>query len=227
MINDIVISEAKLHEKEILELQVKNQIEMYRSVSENYEIQKRKSHEFKNQILCIESLLKDHEYDEASKYVNNISKTFMGERNVINTNHVIINAVLNTKYQEAISKHMVFVFKVNDLSKIGIDDEDLVVVLANLLNNAIEACEKCEEKKVIKFKFMIEDELIILSVKNTYNQPLIYNNDEIKTSKTVEQDVHGVGIKNIIRIVEKYEGEYVIQNSEREFYFSLIIPIKK
>ena len=69
--------------------------------------------------------------------------------------------------------------------------------------------------------------MIILSVKNTYNQPLIYNNDEIKTSKTVEQDVHGVGIKNIIRIVEKYEGEYVIQNSEREFYFSLIIPIKK
>ena len=146
-----------MHEKEILELQVKNQIEMYRSVSENYEVQKRKSHEFKNQILCIESLLNDHEYDEASKYVNNISKTFMGERNVINTNHVIINAVLNTKYQEAISKHMVFVFKVNDLSKIGIDDEDLVVVLANLLNNAIEACEKCEEKKVIKFKFMIED----------------------------------------------------------------------
>ena len=76
-------------------------------------------------------------------------------------------------------------------------------------------------------RLFLDDDIFILSVKNTYNQPLIYNNDEIKTSKTVEQDVHGVGIKNIIRIVEKYEGEYVIQNSEREFYFSLIIPIKK
>ena len=227
LINDIVIREAKLHEKEILELQVKNQIEMYRSVSENYEVQKRKSHEFKNQILCIESLLKDHEYDEASKYVNNISKTFMGERNVINTNHVIVNAILNTKYQEAISKHIVFVFKVNDLSKISMDDEDLVVVLANLLNNAIEACEKCEEKKVIKFKFMIEDELIIFSVKNTYSQPLVYDNDEIKTSKTVKPDEHGVGIKNVIRIVEKYRGEYVVQNNEKEFYFSIVIPVRK
>lgn len=123
---------------------------------------------------------------------------------------MIINAILNTKYQEAISKHIVFVLKVNDLSRIGIDDEDLVVVLANLLNNAIEACEKCEEKKIIKFKFMVEDELIILSVKNTYNQPLVYDNDEIRNSKTVEPEAHGVGIKNIIRIVEKYEGEYVI-----------------
>ena len=139
---------------------------------------------------------------------------------------MIVNSILNTKYQEAISKHIVFVFKVNDLSRIGIDDEDLVVVLANLLNNAIEACEKCEEKKIIKFKFMVEDELIILSVKNTYNQPLVYDNDEIRTSKTVEPEAHGVGIKNIIRIVEKYEGEYVIQHNEMEFYFSLIISVK-
>lgn len=151
----------------------------------------------------------------------------MGERNVINTNHVIINAILNTKYQEAISKQIVFVFRVNDLSNIGIEDEDLVVVLANLLNNAIEACEKCEEKKVIKFKFMIEDELIILSVKNTYNQPLVYDNDEIKTSKIVKPDEHGVGIKNVIRIVEKYRGEYVVQNNEKEFYFSIVIPVRE
>ena len=42
LINDIVTSEAKLHEKEILGLQFKNQIDMYRSISENYEIQSEK-----------------------------------------------------------------------------------------------------------------------------------------------------------------------------------------
>ena len=212
LINDIVTSEAKLHEKEILGLQFKNQIDMYRSISENYEIQKKKSHEFKNHILCIESLLKAHEYDKASK-------------NVINTNHVIINAILNTKYQEAISKNIVFVFKVNDLSKIVIKDEDLVVILANLLNNAIEACEKCEEKKTIKLKFVIEENLIVLSVKNTCSNLIIYSGNEIKTSKKDEPEMHGIGIKNIIQIVEKYNGEYVIKNEDNEFSFSIIIPL--
>ncbi len=222
LINDIVERETKLHEKEILELQVKNQIQMYHSISENYEIQKNKAHEFKNQILCIEALLKDKEYNEASKYVSNISNSLINEKNAINTNHVIINAILNAKYEEAINKKIVFVFKVNDLQNVKIADEDLVVLLANLLNNAIEACEKCEKSRVIKFKFMIEDAYIILSVKNTYNQPVIYENDEIKTSKTVMPEEHGIGIKNIIRIVEKYDGSYIIQNNGNEFYFSIM-----
>lgn len=227
LINDIVVREAKLHEKEIMELQFKNQLEMYRSMSENYDMQRSKSHEFKNQILCIESLLIEHEYDKVGRYVNKISKSFLEEKNVINTNHVIINAILNAKYKEAINKHIVFVFKVNDLSLIRIEDEDLVVILANLINNAIEASEMCEDKKVIKFKFVIEDESIILSVKNTYVNPIILENNEIKTTKTVMPNEHGVGIKNIIRIVEKYKGEYVVYNNEKEFSFSILIPISE
>ncbi len=224
LINDIVVRENHLHEKNMLKLQVDDQIKMYRSISENFELQKRKSHEFKNQLLCIEALLKEQQYSKANQYVSKISKNFNGEHNAINTNHVIINAMLNAKYQEAINKQIVFVFRVNDLSRISLEDEDLVVILANLLNNAIEACEKCEDKRRIKFKFMLEDGLVILSIKNTYNHTLIYDNDEIKTSKEVTPDEHGVGIKNIIRIVEKYSGSYIIQHDEDEFYFSIMLP---
>lgn len=225
LINDIVEREAKLHEKEMLELQVKNQIEMYHSISENFEIQKRKSHEFKNQILCIEALVKEQEYDELGKYVSRISENFINEKNVINTNHVIINAIVNAKYQEAISKGIVFVFRGNDLSKIKMQDEDLVVLLSNLLNNAIEACEKCQNSKTIKLKFVIDENEVILSVKNTYNHPIVYENNEIKTTKVIRPDEHGVGIKNIIRIVKKYKGSYVIQNSDNEFCFSMLFDI--
>ena len=77
----------------------------------------------------------------------------------------------------------------------------------------------------VKFKFMMEEQMIILSVKNTCNQMIIYHNNEIATTKMINQDEHGVGIKNIIRIVEKYNGEYVIQNDEDQFYFSIIIPL--
>ena len=52
-------------------------------------------------------------------------------------------------------------------------DEDVVTILANLLNNAIEACEACEDKKVIKFKFFKEDDKIIIAVKNTFNYDVI------------------------------------------------------
>ena len=201
-------------------------ISEYRSISENFDRQKRKTHEYKNQIICIASMLGKKQYSELEAYVKKIYGNINDEVDVINTNNVIVNAILNTKYQEAVKKGMVFVFKVNDLSDLGMSDEDVVTVLANLLNNAIEACEKCTEKKIIKFKFIKEDAGIIIAVKNTFQDTICYENGEIKTTKSFEAEEHGVGIKNIIKTVEKYGGSYVIQERDKEFYFSIMIPLQ-
>ena len=166
LINDIMEREVKMHENKVFQIQAKNQLEMYRSISENL---KRKTHEFKNQILCIESLLDKKNYSKLEEYVGKIYGLLNNEPDAINTNNVIVNAILNTKYQEAEAKGIVFAFRVNDLSELKMKDEDVVTILANLLNNAIEACEKCEDKKVIKFKFFKEDDKIIIAVKNTFN----------------------------------------------------------
>lgn len=224
LINDIVEREMKLHENKIFQIQAKNQLEMYRSISENFDNQKRKTHEYKNQIACIESLIDKKQYKKLEEYVKKIYGSLNNEPDAINTNNVIVNAILNTKYQEADAKGIVFVFRVNDLSELKIKDEDVVTILANLLNNAIEACETCEDKKVIRFKFVKEDDMIIIAVKNTFNYDVIYENGEIKSTKTSSVDEHGVGIKNVLKIIDKYNGSYVIEDKNKEFFFSIIIP---
>ena len=64
---------------------------------------------------------------------------------------------------------------------------------------------------------------ILISVKNTYNGKLEIKGGEIQTSKLYEIDEHGIGIKNIIDVIEKYQGSYVIQNDKEEFNFSILI----
>ena len=177
LIYDILKRENKLQEERIYRIQVKNQIGMYRSISENFDKQKKMTHEYKN--------------------------------------------------QEIRDKGIVFVFKINDLSSLNISDEDVVVIMSNLLNNAIEACEKCRGDKIIKLKIVIEDNNAIISVKNTYENAVIYENGEIQTTKILDTDEHGIGIKNIAETIRKYGGSYVIQNDEREFYFSIMIPLVK
>ena len=143
----------------------------------------------------------------------------------IDTNNIIVNAILNTKYQEAEENGIVFVFRINDLSGLRIKDEDIVTILSNLLNNAIEACRKCDiNRRVLKLKFINEDGMIKIGVRNTFNNPILYEKGEIKTTKLERVEEHGVGIKNIIEIIEKYGGSYVIKDSDQEFYFSIIIP---
>ena len=224
LINDIVEREMKMHENKVFQIQAKNQLEMYQSISENYDTQKRKTHEFKNQILCIESLLDKKQYSKLEEYVKKIYGSLNNGPDVINTNNVIVNAILNTKYQEAEAKGIIFVFQVSDLSGLKISDEDVVTILTNLLNNAIEACEACEDKKIIKFKFIKEDDMIIIAVKNTFIYDIVYENGEIKSTKTSSVTEHGIGIKNILKSIEKYDGEYIIEDKNKEFLFSIIIP---
>lgn len=58
-----------------------------------------------------------------------------------------------------------------------IKDEDIVLILSNLLNNAIEASEQCENP-IIKMKFVKEEHQIVLSVTNTFSgKPVIVGKD--------------------------------------------------
>ena len=77
---------------------------------------------------------------------------------------------------------------------------------------------------MIKLKFMIENDDMILSVKNTYNAPIIKRGGSLVTAKK-EKEEHGIGIKNVIKVVEKYHGTYAIQNDDKEFMFSIMIPL--
>ena len=69
-----------------------------------------------------------------------------------------------------------------------------------------------------------EDGMIKIGVKNTFSNPIVYENGEIKSTKLVQAEEHGVGIKNIIEVIEKYGGSYIIKDDNYEFYFSIIIP---
>ncbi|MGP1433387.1 MAG: sensor histidine kinase [Catonella sp.] len=224
LINDILKREIRVRESELFRMRAKNQTDMYRSVSENFVKQRKITHEYKNQILCIESLINTENYEELKNYIKNISGHLSTELDYIKTNNVIVDAILNSKYRETLEKGIIFIFQLNDLSEINLSDEDIVVILSNLLSNAIEACEKYPGKKVIKLKFIEEGGNIIISVKNTYNGKLEIRDGEIQTSKIYDNDEHGIGIKNIIDVIEKYQGSYTIQNDKEEFYFSIMLP---
>ena len=112
-----------------------------------------------------------------------------------------------------------------------------------ICNECVELCQDIIEEEFIDYEYDYDfedlpkpssikaslDEYVIqqdrakkaLSVA-VYNH---YKRINKKTSKKDEPEMHGIGIKNIIQIVEKYNGEYVIKNENNEFSFSIIIPL--
>ncbi len=225
MLNDTLENQARLRENDRMMMEMKSQRELYESISDNYEKQRNMAHEYKNHLLCIEALASKKDYDNLKKYVSKLCGKFDGVFYAIDTNNPIINAVVNTKYQEAIDNETLLSFLVDDLYGIRVDDEDMVVILSNLLNNALEACKKCNER-IIRFKALRENGKIIISVENSCNEKATYRDGQIVTTKTDNPEQHGIGIKNVINIVNKYNGEYVIKSDDNKFLFSIVIPEK-
>ena len=85
----------------------------------------------------------------------------------------------------------------------------------------MEACEKCVDK-MIKVKFVRENEQIVISVMNTYADKPVIVNDSYKTSKE-DKSMHGMGIRNVREVVDKYGGTCVIKHDNLLFRFIVYI----
>ena len=72
----------------------------------------------------------------------------------------------------------------------------MVIILGNLLDNAIEACEKVNTDKYIDILMRYEDGCIILNIKNSFNQVINRAGNEFITLKK-DKDLHGIGIKSV------------------------------
>ena len=90
ILNSVIDNAIEQHEKEVLEIQVKNQLNLYDSISKNYQRQKRISHEFKNHILCISALVDNHQYIDLENYINKMKNKIRSDEICIDTNHVIV-----------------------------------------------------------------------------------------------------------------------------------------
>ena len=225
--DDITEKNYLLQEKRMFEMDAKGQRNLYQSLEEKISIQRSISHDYKNHISYIQALLEKKEYDRISDYLKQVNGEIDHDLDMIDTNNPIANTVINTKYYEAKNAGAVVVCKINDLSDIRMEETDLILLISNLMNNAIEAVERCKNDRIIRFKIIKEGEEFILSVQNTYDGVIRKKGNCYLTTKTKDRQLHGIGIKNIIRIVEKYDGMYNFDYDESEFRAVVIIPMIK
>ncbi|MCL2717620.1 MAG: GHKL domain-containing protein [Lachnospiraceae bacterium] len=207
IIRDIVKKEKTIQNIRLSQERAKNNMNMYSTIVDSYYEQRKKVHDFKNHIGCIQELLGTKMYDTANEYVNSIYNDWKIEINYYNTNNAIINAVINQKYKMAKAKGIMMILSLNDLSKVSIKDDDIVVILSNMLDNAIEACAQIDEgEKIIKFQFHLKEDKITILMRNPVNDNIKIVNNQLVSTKSKPTE-HGIGMKNIEAVVNKYGGE--------------------
>lgn len=208
----------------ILRQQHEYRIQYANNIKMQYDEIKRIKHDMKQSYLVIDSLMSDKKYTEANEYIkSNISNLGKSEV-IIDVGNDFVNAILNSKLTFA--KSMGIEVICSSTSNIGgIDDTDLCSLLGNILDNAIEACEKCKGEKFIETSISIRDNKCSIIVSNSVEAEILKNNKALKTTKK-DTENHGFGVRSIRAIAKKYGGVVNFYQERNMFNCQVVLMLK-
>lgn len=222
-INEIEKSARREQELVLLHRQMEIQSSSLQALEKRYREQRKLTHEFRSQLQTILGLLDQRDLDSAKNYVEQI----LGEQTIrifpVNTRNSFLDALLNQKYQTAAEHNIDIQFQVSDLSQLPLEIDKVVVLLSNLLDNAIEGCCRVEDERMMYCKLIQGKDFLEISVRNT-SVPVTIVDNTIPTSKASKYE-HGYGLPQIRYIMNDFNGTYAMDYSDGWFTFAAEIPM--
>lgn len=219
MFNQQMARQQELHVQTALER------ERAEALMDSYTTQRRLTHEFTNHIEALTLLLQQGEYEEAKAYLATVTKIIAAHTTIMNTHNPLLDALLSKKYEEATRKGVMLYFDLPDLRAIPLEKTDFVMVVSNLLNNAIDAAAQADPPEVY-FRMRKTEEELLLSVRNRVREDLDLPDSQLPRS-TKKEPGHGIGLWNVTGVLRKYQGEYAISCRDKWFRFTCSVPVHR
>ena len=186
-------------------------------------------HDYKNRLAGLKALLDNGDTEKAKEYLADISEKFdiMREHTKTYSNNTLIDSILQNLSVRC-GTDIEFDAAVIVGDELPLPDIDICTIFYNIADNAYEAASKeYEGKKFINFITSRREKWLIVTAENSFDGLLITGKDnELETIKN-DDISHGIGLKNVKRIVEAVPGAMVKiepDMDERIFRISLIFP---
>lgn len=195
----------------------------FAEIQKKYDELRKLRHDMKNHLQCILMLIDDNDSKQAKEYISDIIGTkleFTFE--YLNTGNKIVDAVANTKLAQCKNEDIETIIRTSDFS-LDIDETDICIILSNLFDNAIEACRKSDSNRLIYFEISKKKSYVNIIIKNKINNSVLQTNPQMTTTKE-NKNFHGIGIKSIKNIINKYDGMIDFYEENNCFCVDVWIP---
>ncbi len=217
--NEIIKTYDEIHKNSVAELEkecYKNQLEL---ISESDNRISKIRHDFKNHMIVTKSYIYENKNDLAINYINTVINNMYSPKRIVNSGNMVIDSIINYKLKEELNIDYQIKAKVPE--KLFISDYHISIILGNLIDNALNALSKLEDRKL---NIVIEYNrgLIYIMCENTF-VGLIERDGERILSTNRDKDNHGFGISNIREVVNLYNGDLNIETHNNIFRVDIIL----
>jgi len=180
-------------------------------------------HDYHNHMQSVKAYLAMNNLAEARAYLDALEQDLEDINLLFNTGNINADAVLNAKISLAVKKGIKVDYKAVVPKTLAVSDIDLCVVIGNLIDNAVEACEKvAPEHQFIRLYIGILQKQLYLSVSNATCETVRKFDEQYISSK---RGNHGHGLKRINKIVDKYGGFINRKNEPGVFVTEIMLPL--
>lgn len=202
-------------------LQLNIQTLQYEHLTERMEEARRAKHDLRQSLMVIQSCVQRNDNQGLLEYINHYLKGLPSDSPIVYCENFAINALLVYYADKAQEQGIPFELQVEYPKDCHVENTDGVVLLGNLLENALEACMRQDTgEKFIRLSVAMVENRLVLTLDNSFSGNVVQNKKEFRSSK---QDRVGIGTQSVQKIVDKYQGIVRFEAKEGEFQVSVFI----
>ena len=179
-------------------------------------------HDFKHHLAVIHCFVELNQTEECLSYLNKLSEWTDKQSLYAKSGHPIIDSIINFKLDQAAAKKISVSVRLQIPKDLELSTFDLSTLLGNLLDNAIEATCKLPEKRMIQLTIQYQKGILLIQLKNSFNGIIRKSDNKILTTKK-DAKQHGIGLRRISEVVEKYKGYLVMENDDHIFLTKIML----
>lgn len=224
--NLLLHSISQQYEMEMLKTQLQAYANQLNVVLRGEEKIKALRHDIKHHLNELMLLANKHDVAEIQKYIDEMNSFLKNPNEIVASGNLEIDSVLNFMLQKAEKELKTVDIKVMLPEKVR-HSFDINVMLGNLLENAIDAAGKTENK-YLSVHIKLKRGILKVKIENSFESSCTLCEKQnrkdtiLKTTKPFTEQ-HGIGLKNVKKIVEKYNGTMAVTAQEGIFCVNLLL----
>ncbi len=182
-------------------------------------------HEMRGHLTNIKGLVQSGEYASLEDYIARMDESINDFELTLQTGNPVTDVIVNDIRRRSLDLGVRFQVDFHYPEPGAYDAFDVGIILQNLLQNAVEACEKVsEDERFIVLTGKRNGRFFLIEVKNSFAGEVVFGQDGLPvTTKQEDAPMHGIGLANVRREAEKYMGELDLKAVQQVFSATVLL----
>jgi len=212
------------NEIQLLSKQIEYYDYQFEQIKSSQEVISKIKHDMEKHLLALKLDLEEDRIDEAKKSITDVIGDLQTGGGPANSGNADIDAILNYKANAAKEYGVRIDCELHLPYTLNLNATDMAVILGNAIDNAVEACKSVElSDRDISISVRYEKSNLFITIANPFVGNLLYDSaGGINTTKR-EKPFHGIGLRSIREMIEKYDGVMDVSTENNIFILRIVL----